>query len=398
MASEGIERAHPAEQAGVLLGRAYAAAVSTLVAPVRRPATPTWHWRAAHRAGSALRAAAGCGADVLERRARTAPQRLVDGVKRLFRTVWGGSWRALGSRAGGTVFVGWWVWAWAASAGVSPRVACWAALATCTVVAYTAGREPAERPVTRRQRAAQHAAVRNLLSAIHHMLRDVHGLHLADLADQITGRSQALGTPVNCTVGSLRALLEPLGVPIRSQLTIGDLNRPGIHAGDWRVWAARHGAPLTPTTVTGPPPRVEETTTPMRDQPLPRAETAIETIPLGVPKLQVNAGGLEISAQDLGPAATPGEGRPRTRSTADERLIAHARHAIGQARGAHLRSILAVAQAAGDCRDWSVTRLRRELDQLSIAVEEKLWLNGGNTRGVLATSLPEPAHHDEEAV
>ncbi|WP_031032740.1 hypothetical protein, partial [Streptomyces sp. NRRL WC-3725] len=87
---------------------------------------------------------------------------------------------------------------------------------------------------------------------------------------------------------------------------------------------------------------------------------------------------------DLG--ASDKDGAPL--DTEARMLIRHARTAIGSDRGAHLRTILATAQAAGDCTGWSVTRLRRALEAADIRVEEKLWIRGGNTRGVLAESLP----------
>lgn len=383
MSAEETILPHPAEQAGVLIGRAYAAAVAGLAAQVRKPAAPTWHWRAAHRAGTAARAAAGRGMDVVERRTRTAPRRLVDGVKRLLKAGWGGSWRSLGTRAGTTAFLGWWGCTWATEAGVSPRLAAWTALGVGTVIAYAAGREPAERPMTRREKARQQTAVRNLLAAIHHMLQGTHGLHLADLADQITARSQAHGTPINCTTGSLRALLEPLGVPIRQQLALGTLNRAGIHAGDWRVWVARHQG-------TTPPPRGDEVVAPTCEEPLPPPETATESDPLDASFPQVGDGGLEISGRDLGQDEPPGEGLHAPYTGAQLRLLEHVRTTIGTARGAHLRDILTTMQTAGDATDWTVKRLRQELEAASIRIEDKLWLNGGNTRGVLATSLPEP--------
>ncbi|MFB7461273.1 hypothetical protein [Streptomyces sp. NPDC056188] len=395
MGTEEITRPHPAEQAGVQVGRAYAAAVTALAAPIRKPATPTWHWRAAHRAGSTLKEGAGRGVETLEVRARTAPRRLVAGLKRLLRAVRGASWKASGGRAGAAAFVGWWGWSWAAEAGVPLRPVLWATAGAGLVVAYAAGSEPAKRPVTRREKArqraavrAQHAAVWAFLSAVHRMLHDQPGLHLADLADQITARSKAHGRPVTHTVASLRQLLEPLGVPIRDQLTIGDTNRPGIHAGDWRVWAARHNLPPTPTQADGEPPREEETPAPTREEPLPHAESPDETDPLGDAKPQVAGGGLEISGRDLDQDQPPGEDPPRTYTAEQLRLLEHARTAIGTARGAHLRDILTTAQTAGDYPDWSVTRLRQALEEADVQVEDKLWLNGGNTRGVLATSLP----------
>lgn len=370
-----------AEQAGVRAGRAYAAVVSGLTAPIRKPATPTWHWRLAHRAGSGLRAAVDHGVDGLERRARTAPARLLDGLKRLFKAGKDVEWRALTGRASATAFVGWWGWTWAADAGMSGRLIVWAAAGIGLVVVYVAGSEPAKRSLTRREKAQQNSAVRALLTSINTMLQTAPGLHLADLADQITGRSQALGTPVKASVASLRALLEPLGVPIRPQLALGEHNRPGIHAGDWRVWIARHQTPATPS-------RVGEEKAPTREGALPPAEIAAETFPLDPPKPQVTEGGLEISVRDLGQDEPSGEGLPAPYTDDQLQLLNHVRTAIGTARGAHLRDILTTAQTAGDATGWTVTRLRRELEALDIRVEDKLWLNGGNTRGVLATSLP----------
>ncbi|MFD4968938.1 hypothetical protein [Streptomyces sp. NPDC058424] len=391
-----MTRTHPGEQAGMLVGRAYAAAVTALAAPIRKPAAPTWHWRAGRRAGTAVRVAAGRGVDVVERRVRTAPRRLVAGLKRLWRTAWGASWKAFSARAGTAAFLGWWGWSWAAEAGVPLTPVLWTAAGVGLVTAYALGSEPAKRPVTRRERARQHAAIRDLLGAIHHMLHDRPGLHLADLADQITARSKAHGRPVGCTVASLRRLLEPLGVPIRDQLAVDGTNRPGIHAGDWSVWADRHGAPPTLSQAAGEPPREEETLAPTREEPLPHAESPAEADPLGDAKPQVADSGLEISGQDLGQDAPSGEGSRASYTDADLRLLSHVRTAIGTARGAHLRDILAVAQAAGDYPDWSVTRLRRALDELEVQVEDKLWLNGGNTRGVLATSLPPLPTLDQE--
>ncbi|MFB6955476.1 hypothetical protein ACFCYB_00210 [Streptomyces sp. NPDC056309] len=384
MSTEKIMRPHPAEQAGVLVGRAYAAAVTVLAAPIRKPGTPTWHWRAAHRAGTAVRSAAGRAVDVVERRARTAPRRLVAGLKRLWCAARGASWKSFGIRAGGAVFLGWWGWSWAAETGVPVDGALWGVAGAGLVVAYAAGSEPAVRPVTRREKARQHAAVRAFLGAVHLMLRDRPGLHLADLADQITARSKARGRPVDYTVAGLRQLLEPLGVPIRDQLAIDSVNRPGIHASDWRVWHARHH----PTTAPAEPPREEPPTAPTREGPLPHAESPDESDPLGDAKPQVSVRDLEISGQDLGQDDPPGEEPPLPYSAEQLRLLEHTRAAIGTARGAHLRTILATAQAAGDYPDWSVTRLRQALDELGVHVEDKLWLRGGNTRGVLATSLP----------
>lgn len=388
MSTEELTIPPAVEQAGILLGRAYVAAVAALAAPIRRPETPTWHWRLARRAGRRLRAAAGGGADLLERRARTAPRRLVSGLKRLWTTAKGNSFQAFAARTGTTAFLAWWGGEWAVEAGVSLRGVGWSAAGVLLLVAYGVGSEPAKRSLTRREKARQDAAVRGLLSAIHHMIHQQHGLHLADLADQITARSQARGTPVKCTVASLRALLEPLGVPIRDQLAIGNLNRPGIHAGDWAVWAARHGAPTLPTPGAGEPSREEETVAPTREAALPHAETADETIPLDPVKPQVADSGLEISARDLDQDTPSGKGPHLTYTAEQLRLIEYARTAAGEARGAHLRTILSIAQAAGDYTDWTVNRLRRELEALDIKVEEKLWLNGGNTRGVLVVNLP----------
>lgn len=386
MATEGIDHTHPAEQAGVLVGRAYASAVSALVAPVRKSATPTLHWRLAHRAGSACREAAGRGMDAGERRVRTAPKRLMDGLKRLFRASRGTEWRKLGGRAGMAAFVGWWGWTWATSSGVSPRLIVGAMAGAGLIALYAAGSEPAERPVTRRERARQYRAARALLRALDRMLAEQPGLHLADLAQQITARSQTLGRPVTHTAASLRALLEPLGVPIRSQLLLDGVNRPGIHAGDWRVWITRHEAPAVPS-------RVGEEEPPTREEPLPPAERGTEEAALGEANPQVSDSGLEISVRDLGQDGPSGEGLRAPYTSAQLRLLEHVRTAIGTARGAHLRDILTTAQKAGDATGWTVTRLRRELELLDIQVEEKLWLNGGNTRGVLATSLPT---HGEE--
>ncbi|MEV5079392.1 hypothetical protein AB0K74_11360 [Streptomyces sp. NPDC056159] len=386
MATEEMTRTHPGEQAGMLVGRAYAAAVTALAGPIRKPATPTWHWRAAHRAGTAVRAAAGSGVDVAERRIRTAPRRLVNGLKRLWRASKGKSWKAFGPRAGTAAFLGWWGWSWAAETrGQHPptrravgrsRGRTRRSLRSRIRARSTAGDTPGEGPPAPGcprlpGRHPPHAPRRP-------------GLHLADLADQITARSKAHGTPFQCTVANLRALLEPLGVPIRDQLAIDGTNRPGIHAGDWRVWHARHH----PTSPASPPPREEAPTPLTREEPLPHAETADETIPLGDANPQVSGGDLEISDRDLGQDDPPGEESPDPYTAEQLRLLEHTRTAIGTARGAHLRDILAVAQAAGDYPDWSVTRLRRGLLELRITVEDKLWLNGGNTRGVLATSLP----------
>lgn len=405
MSTQEMLRPHPGEQAGVLIGRAYAAAVRGLAAPIRRPATPTWHWRAAHRAGTAVRAVGACGVDAVERRARTAPRRLVDGLKRLSWAAWGASWKVRGSRAGTVGFLGWWGWTWAAQAGMSPRPLLWAAAGTGLLATYAAGKEPAERPVTRRDRArqraalrAQHAAVRSFLGALNELLHGKHGLHLADLADQITARSQAHGTPVKATVASLRALLEPLGVPIRDQLALDGSNRPGIHAGDWRVWLARHGAHPTPSPAPAGPSREEETVAPTCEEPLPPRERADESDPLGPENPQVTEPALEISGRDLDQDPASGEGLHAAYTDAQLRLLHHVRTAVGTARGAHLRDILTTAQTAGDYTGWTVKRLRRELEALDVQIEDKLWLNGGNTRGVLATSLPTTPELDEETV
>jgi hypothetical protein len=396
MSTEELARPHPAEQAGLLVGRAYAVAVRALAEPIRRPATPTWHWRAAHHAGSALRAAADRGADAVERRARTAPRRLLDGLRRLWRATWAGPAKSFATRVGTVGFLGWWGWTWAAQASVSPRPLLLAAAGGSVLVAYAVGKEPANRPLTRREKARQRAAARDLLWAIDRMLRGAHGLHLVDLADQITARSTALGTPVKATVASLRALLEPLGVPIRDQLALASSNRPGIHAGDWRVWLARHGAPTTPRPGPARPPRGEEAVAPTREEPLPPRETADETDPLGTENPQVSDSDLEISARDLDQDATPGEGLRAPYTDTQRRLLHHARTAIGTARGAHLRDILTTAQATGDFTDWTVKRLRQALEEAGIRIEDKLWLNGGNTRGILATSLPTIPDLDEE--
>lgn len=381
MTVEEYTPSHPAEQAGVLVGRAYTAAVSALVAPVRKSATPTWHWRLAYRAGSAVREMAERGVDGVERRIRTAPKRLVDGLKRLFRAAVGAGVRQLGARVGGVAFGGWWAWSWATSSGISPRLALWAAAGVGLVVVYAAGSEPAKRPVTRRERARQLRAVRALLRALDRMLAEAPGLHLADLAQQITARSQALGRPVTHTAASLRALLEPLGVPIRPQIDLGGVNRPGIHAGDWRAWIAHHQTQARPSRGGG-----EEA--PTREEPLPSRGSGPEAPLLEAADPQVAAGDLEISGRDLGQDEPSGEGLRAPYTSAQLRLLEHVRTAIGTARGTHLRDILTTAQTAGDATNWSVTRLRRELETLGITVEEKLWLNGGNTRGVLATSLP----------
>ncbi|GED89327.1 hypothetical protein [Streptomyces sp. 6-11-2] len=399
MSTEEMTQPHPAEQAGVLVGRAYAAAVAALATSIRKPAAPTWHWRAAHRAGAVVRDVAGRGAEVVEVRARTAPRRLVAGLKRLWHAARKAQWKTIGTRVGAGGFLGWWGWSWATEAGVPLRPVLWAATGAGLVVAYAAGSEPAKRPVTRREKArqraairAQHAAVRAFVGAVHRMLHDRSGLHLADLADQITARSKAHGRPLDCTVASLRALLEPLGVPIRDQLVIDGTNRPGIHAGDWRVWHVRHH----PTTTPAEPPREEPPATPTREGALPHAESPDETDPLGDTKPQASDSGLEISGQDLDQDDPPGEEPPLSYTAEQLRLLEHTRTAIGTARGAHLRDIPAVAQAAGDYPDWSVTRLRRALDELGVQVEDKLWLNGGNTRGVLATSLPPLPALDQE--
>ncbi|MGQ5640892.1 MULTISPECIES: hypothetical protein [unclassified Streptomyces] len=388
MSTEELTRPHSAEQAGLLVGQAYAVAVRTLAEPIRRPATPTWHWRAAHRAGSTLRAAADRGADAVERRARTAPRQLVDGLRRLWRATWAGSAKAFATRAGTVGFLVWWGWTWAAQSGVSHRPLLLAAAGGSVLVAYAVGKEPAERPLTRREKARQRAAARDLLWAIDRMLQGAHGLHLADLADQITARSTALGTPVKATVAGLRALLEPLGVPIRDQLALDGSNRPGIHAGDWRVWLARHGATTTPRPGPAGPPGERETVTPTREEPLPSREMADEGDPLGPENSQVSDGNLEISARDLGQDEPAEEGLRAPYTDAQLRLLRHARTAIGTARGAHLRDILTTAQAEGDFTDWTVKRLRQALQEAGIRIEDKLWLYGGNPRGILATSLP----------
>ncbi|NUR04236.1 MAG: hypothetical protein HOY79_49370 [Streptomyces sp.] len=398
MSTEEFARPHPAEQAGVWVGQAYATAVRALAAPIRRPATPTWHWRAAHRAGTVLRAAGARGVDALERRARTAPRRLVDGLKRLSRAAWGVSWKARGSRISTAGFTGWWGWTWAEQAGLSPRPLLLAAAGTGLLAVYTLGKDPAERPLTRREKARQRAAARDLLWAIDRMLHGAHGLHLDDLADQITARSQAHGTPIKCTVASLRALLDPLGVPIRNQLALGTTNRVGIHAGDWRVWLTRHSAPSTPSPVPAEPSRGEEQVAPTREEPLPPRESADDGDPLGPANPQVADGALEISGRDLGQDEPVEEGVRAPYTDAQLRLIRHARTAIGTARGAHLRDILTTAQTTGEYTDWTVKRLRQALEEAGIQVEDKLWLNGGNTRGVLATSLPTIPDPDEETL
>ncbi|MDG9703777.1 hypothetical protein [Streptomyces sp. DH37] len=374
-----------AEQVGLAAGRAYAAAAAAVAATVRKVPAPTGHRRLARRAGTGLRAACGRGAVWAERRARTAPRRLLGGLKRLL-----GTGKARLTRAGLAAGGCWWAWQWAERAGESPVwLVAVPAAAAAAVAAYAAGSEPATPPLTRTERRRQLAALRDLLWAIDQLLDGRGGLHLAALADQITARSTALGRPVTCTVGSLRALLDPLGVPIRSQLDVGGRNATGIHAGDWSVWLARHGgAPAHRPTGPGAPAHEGEQqptpAAPTQEQPLPHAETAPLPTPLETEKPQVSRDGLGARSQDLASGDAPGKGLEATR------LLWHTRATIGTARGAHLRDILARAQAAGDCTGWTVSRLRRELEAAGIRVEDKLWLKGGNTRGVLATSLPTP--------
>ncbi|HLL33260.1 MAG TPA: hypothetical protein VK545_05050, partial [Streptomyces sp.] len=220
------------EQIGPAAVRAYATAATAVADTVRKIPAPTGHRHLARRTGTRLRAAGGRGAVWAERRARTAPRRLLSGLKRLLGPGLKTACTRLGLTAGGC----WWAWQWAVRAGESPVLLVAAPAATVVLLAsYAAGSEPDKPPLTRAERRRQLRALRDLLWAIDQLLAGRNGLHLAALADQITARSQALGRPVTCTVASLRALLDPLGVPIRSQLDVDGRNATGIHAGDWRV-------------------------------------------------------------------------------------------------------------------------------------------------------------------
>ncbi|GAA2463274.1 hypothetical protein GCM10010405_54680 [Streptomyces macrosporus] len=196
---------------------------------------------------------------------------------------------------------------------------------------------------------------------------------------------------------SLRALLAPLGVPIRDQLAIDGTNKPGIHHDDWAAWITTHGGiPASRQQEQhhpGSPARAGKQhggeATPTREAPLPHEETTAQTDPIGMRKPQVSAGDLVSRPQDLDVDLGGSERGPAPEVTPlAELLLRHTRTAIGTARGTHLRDILARVQAAGHFAKWNVTRLRRELEAVGIQVEDQLWLNGRNTRGVLAESLP----------
>ncbi|WP_019548454.1 hypothetical protein [Streptomyces sulphureus] len=351
---------------GVGLGRCYFATVAAVATPIRRCPTPTWHWRAGYRCGVRL---------------RCAPHRLRTGLRRLLRTrkLRPPSLKAGAARLGVATGVGWWGLEWAARAEVPvwPLAAGGAAL--LLAVAYAAGSDPETktRPAPRRHgrrgrrgRRGDHQerAATRLLWAIGQLLEERSALHITELADQINTRNRAAGRRV-LTAARLRALLEELGAPVRDQMTIGSRTGPGLDAEDWREWrgGTRRRA------------GVEETA-----PALPRAETA----PTETETPQVRRDDQDISAQDLAENLGASDEDGRLLDTEALMLIRHARTAIGSDRGAHLRTILATAQAAGDCTGWSVTRLRRALEAADIRVEEKLWIRGGNTRGVLAESLP----------
>lgn len=391
------------ERAGEQVGRAYATAVTTLVKPIRTAPAPTWHWKAAHRTGTALRRAASRGADHLERRARTAPRRLIGGLRRLFKAGLGAGLKTSATRLGGAGFFTWWGGTWAIESGITidPVLLAPPAAGLLLLTSYALGTEPDKRPMTRREKRRRHQAAADLLRAIHQLLQQEPGLHLADLADRMTARSTALGIPHKATVASLRALLEPHGVPIRDQLALGGHTKPGLAAADWNAWIARHNPraePAPPPHKEEPPPAREEAdTAPTRDQALPHAETTTETISLDPAKPQVSDVDLEISSQDLGPEQPlPGEEQPRPYTPEQLRLLRHIHTAIGNARGAHLRDILTVAKEAGDFPDASVTELRRSIQALDIPIQDKLWLRGGNTRGILRRDVPAlPDPHEE---
>lgn len=409
-----------AERVGLALGRGYFAAVAAVATPIRRCPTPTWHWRAGYRCGVAARQVAVRGTEFAEVRVRCAPHRLRTGLSKVLRWLFAqptekgetkkgetkkseskkseGKGLVRFSVAGGLM---WWGLEWAARADVPvwPLAAGGAAL--LLVVAYVAGSDPdpetetetETRPAPRRRgRRGDHQerAAARLLWAIGQLLEDRSALHITELADQINTRNRAAAGRRVLTAAHLRALLEDLGAPVRDQMVIGSHTGPGIDAEDWQRWRGdtrrRVGVKDVPETLpevaTKPGEPEKEATTPA----LPRAETA----PIETETPQVRGDDQDISARDLGSRVAEPPPAPAPRPSAEQdRLLAHVRAAIGTDRGAHLRDILATAQAAGDYTDWTVTRLRRALESAGIRVENKLWLRGGNTRGVLASNLPE---------
>jgi len=405
----GQERA---ERVGECIGTAYHRTIALVAEPIRRAPAPNWHRRAAYRTGRAARTAAVAGAEHAERRLRTAPRRIVRGLRRLLARRKTTTVKARAARWLVPLGAVWWGWQWADRAGMPLWHWAAPAAAVLAAVGYAAGSEPDKAPVTLVQRARARRAAALLLGAIDLLVAQYGALHLADLADQITARSCGRAW----TAARLRTLLDTLGVPVREQIVIGSTVGPGIHPDDWRAWAARHrprgaaddGRQEQPSKAAPEPPPAapepaaaapEPVTTPLPhpvSAPLPRAETT-PTTPPKTETPQVRRGDRDISARDLGarptqppmPAAAPDDER--------QRLLAHTRTAIGTERGAHLRDILAVAQAAGDCEGWSVGQLRRALEDAGVPVKEKLWLRGGNTRGVLASALPAPADTEEMA-
>ncbi|MCT2591129.1 hypothetical protein LHJ74_14630 [Streptomyces sp. N2-109] len=226
MASDDVHECR-AERVGEVIGRTYARATRVMATPIRRAPAPTWHWRVAYRAGSGLRHAAGAAA----RRGRTAPRRLLDGLRTLMRRRGKGRGRAgsVKSRAGRAATVaggGWWAWQWAAAEGVLP----WAltgAAGLGAAVAYAAGSEPEQLPERRRKRPRHPApvpafsapaeeepelpALDPLLTLCAQLIGDARGVHLDTLVAAVNEAA-----PHRTREGpEVRAALAQRGVPTR---------------------------------------------------------------------------------------------------------------------------------------------------------------------------------------